>query len=129
MVKRFVSEPYPPLLLIDNLHFMDRHSRDFFRFFLKNADTKPFFVLTDRHPDPGVQEVFGGLETVALSPLSRDEALLKVINDLPGLLQTELYELFPGEERKRLQGLLLRLDQQGAVRREKKKGSYRVFPA
>ncbi|MBU8912799.1 MAG: AAA family ATPase [Spirochaetales bacterium] len=74
VVKRYASEPYPPLLLVDNLHFMDRHSRDFFRFFLKNADIKPFFILTDRHPDPGIQEVFSALETAVLPPLSRDEA-------------------------------------------------------
>ncbi|MCK4513620.1 MAG: AAA family ATPase, partial [Spirochaetaceae bacterium] len=43
IVKRYASEPYPTLLMVDNLHFMNRHSRDFFRFFLKNADIKPFF--------------------------------------------------------------------------------------
>ncbi|MEE8440965.1 MAG: adenylate/guanylate cyclase domain-containing protein, partial [Spirochaetia bacterium] len=75
VVKRYASEPYPPLLLVDNLRFMDRHSRDFFRFFLKNADIKPFFILTDRHPDPGIQEVFEALETVQLHPLSREEAI------------------------------------------------------
>lgn len=62
-------------------------------------------------------------------PLSLEESLLKVINDLPGLLQTELYALFPGEEKKRLQGLLLQFDRDGVIRREKKKNSYRVFPA
>ena len=87
VVKRYASEPYPPLLLVDNLHFMDRHSRDFFRFFLKNADIKPFFILTDRHPDPGVQEIFSALEPVLLPPLSRDEATLLVEETCPpGLL-------------------------------------------
>ncbi|MDT8420373.1 MAG: hypothetical protein RQ754_08075 [Desulfuromonadales bacterium] len=62
-------------------------------------------------------------------PVSLEEALLKVINDLPGLLQTELYALFPGEERKRLQAILLRLDRDGKIKREKKKSSYRVFLA
>lgn len=61
-------------------------------------------------------------------PASLEEGLLKVVTDLPGLLQTELYALFPGEERKRLQALLLRLDNKGLIKREKKKNSYRVFP-
>lgn len=62
-------------------------------------------------------------------PTSLEDGLLKVVNDLPGLLQTELYELFPAEERKRLQTLLLRLDRDGVIKREKKNSSYRVFPA
>jgi hypothetical protein len=45
------------------------------------------------------------------------------------MLQTELYELFPGEERKQLQALLLKMDRNGVIRREKKENSYRVFPA
>ncbi|HKJ04974.1 MAG TPA: hypothetical protein VJ974_05200 [Geopsychrobacteraceae bacterium] len=61
-------------------------------------------------------------------PTNLEDALIKVVTDLPGLLQTELYELFPGEERKRLQALLLQLDRKGVIRREKKKSSYRVFP-
>lgn len=69
-------------------------------------------------PDDNEDSESGGLE----------EGLLKVVTDLPGLLQTELYALFPGEERKRLQALLLRLDRKGLIKREKKKSSYRVFP-
>jgi class 3 adenylate cyclase len=74
VVNHYAAEPYAPLLLIDNLHFMDRQSRDFFRFFLKNTDIKPFFLLTDRQPDPGIQEVFECLETIPLSPLTREES-------------------------------------------------------
>ena len=62
-------------------------------------------------------------------PATLEESLLKVITELPGLLQTELYSLFSGEERKRLQALLLKLDRKGIIRREKKNSSYRVFPA
>lgn len=61
-------------------------------------------------------------------PVSLEESLLTVINDLPGLLQTELYALFPDSERKKLQTLLLKLDRNGLIRREKKNSSYRVFP-
>lgn len=61
-------------------------------------------------------------------PVSLEESLLTVINDLPGLLQTELYALFPDRERKKLQTLLLKLDRNGLIRREKKNSSYRVFP-
>ena len=61
-------------------------------------------------------------------PTNLEDGLLKVVTELPGLLQTEIYALFPGEERKRLQTLLLQLDRNGVIRREKKKSSYRVFP-
>lgn len=68
-----IGSPFSVILVIDNLRFVDRQSRDFFRFFLKNADVKPFFVLTDRHPDPADTEVFSGLATITIPTLSRSE--------------------------------------------------------
>lgn len=83
VVKQFASEPYPSVLVVENLHFMDRQSRDFFRFFLKNADVKPFFLMTDRHPDPGISEVFSSFEIVNLPPLSREESLRLIDETCP----------------------------------------------
>ncbi|PLX89371.1 MAG: hypothetical protein C0618_01340 [Desulfuromonas sp.] len=68
-------------------------------------------------------------ESSALQSDNLEDGLLKVVSDLPGLVQTEIYELFPEEERKRVQALLLKLDRDGKIRREKKKSSYRVFPS
>jgi hypothetical protein len=68
-------------------------------------------------------------EEEAAAPGTLEEGLLRMITELPGMLQTELYELFPGEERKQLQALLLKMDRNGVIRRERKENSYRVFPA
>jgi len=46
----------------------------------------------------------------------------------PGLLQTEMYKHFPHEKRKNLQGILLQLDNEKVLRREKDGNSYRLFP-
>lgn len=81
---------------------------------------------------PVVEPIKEGVDSTASDevdePVSLEESLLTVINDLPGLLQTELYALFPDSERKKLQALLLKLDRKGLIRREKKNSSYRVFP-
>lgn len=68
------DSPFSALLVVDNLSFMDRHSRDFFRFFLKNADTKPFLLLTDRRLQHSDADVFSELETTDLQPLQRPDA-------------------------------------------------------
>jgi tetratricopeptide (TPR) repeat protein len=61
-------------VFIDNLFFIDRQSRDFFEFFLKNAEVKPFFLLADRSEHPDILEVFRGVEVVHVPPLDREEA-------------------------------------------------------
>lgn len=78
IVKRILAKheagPYPVLVVIDNAGFMDEESRDFFQFFLRNADTKPFFLLADREVDPQLQELFRGMPELAVPPLSADES-------------------------------------------------------
>ena len=54
--------------------------------------------------------------------------LLAWIGTREGELQTALYAAFPGENRRMLQGILLELDREGKIRREKEKGTYRLFP-
>ena len=44
------------------------------------------------------------------------------------MLQTEIYKLFPHENRKHLQATLLQLDKEKVLRREKQGNSYRLFP-
>jgi hypothetical protein len=60
--------------------------------------------------------------------VSLDKKIVKQVREHPGLLQTELYGLFPAIGRKQLQDLLLRLGRQGVLQRKPEKGTYRLFP-
>lgn len=60
--------------------------------------------------------------------VSLDKMIAKQVGEHPGLLQTELYGLFPAIGRKQLQGLLLRLGRQGVLQRKPEKGTCRLFP-
>jgi hypothetical protein len=65
---------------------------------------------------------------VAGKAVSLEKRIAKQVREHPGLLQTELYGLFPAIGRKQLQGLLLRLGRQGVLQRKPEKGTYRLFP-
>ena len=56
------------------------------------------------------------------------ERLLERVREQPGILQTDLYGLYPEENRRTLQELLRKLDREGRVARTKEKGSYRLYP-
>lgn len=45
----------------------------------------------------------------------------------PGILQTEIYTQFPDESRKTLQTVLLEMDRDGVLRREREGSTYRLF--
>ena len=53
---------------------------------------------------------------------------MRLISAQPGLVQTDLYSRISGFNRKQIQQSLLEMDRQGVIRREKLKGSYRIFP-
>lgn len=72
---------------------------------------------------PGKPEKKG---SAAGKAASLDKRVAGQIKKNPGILQTELYGLFPGIARKRLQSLLLRLDRQGVLQRTPEKGTYRL---
>ena len=57
-----------------------------------------------------------------------DSRIMRLIEETPGLSQTELYEEFADTERRDIQKLLREMDQQGRLRREKKGNSYRLHP-
>ena len=59
---------------------------------------------------------------------SLEEKLLQKVNQNSGLLQTDLYDLFPDQDRKAMQALLLKMTKEGAISREKEKSTFRVFP-
>ncbi|MEA3464992.1 MAG: hypothetical protein U9R29_03105 [Thermodesulfobacteriota bacterium] len=50
------------------------------------------------------------------------------VTESPGILQTELYKLFPHDNSKHLQTMLLQLDKENILRRDKDGNSYRLFP-
>ena len=75
IVKRTESAPYSCLLCVDDLQFMDRSSRDFFSFYLRNADAKPFFLLLNRAVSEPISAVFGDLEELPIDPLSREDSI------------------------------------------------------
>lgn len=62
-------------------------------------------------------------------PDEQPEALmLERVRQSPGILQTEIYDAFASRGRKELQEMLLKMDREGRVRREKKGNTYRLFP-
>ncbi|MFW5718082.1 MAG: adenylate/guanylate cyclase domain-containing protein [Spirochaetota bacterium] len=75
IVKKNLDAPYSTLLCIDDLYCIDKSSRDFFRFYLRNADARPFFLFLNRALDPGLRETFAELEVVELEPLDHEETL------------------------------------------------------
>ena len=56
------------------------------------------------------------------------EQIMSAVEGSPGLAQAEIYDKFPGEDRRELQKLLRQLDQNGQLRREKKGSSYMIYP-
>lgn len=90
IVKRTIDAPYSTLLCVDDLYFMDKSSRDFFQFYLRNADASPFFVFIDREGDDRFQQVFHDLDVIRLEPLDRDETLELVQSLATEALDAEL---------------------------------------
>ncbi|TVQ18792.1 MAG: hypothetical protein EA382_17355 [Spirochaetaceae bacterium] len=75
IIQKNADAPYPPLVCIENLFFVDKNSLDFIAFYLKNADVKPFFLCTDRTPSPDVLQSLVGLDVVEVPPLDREQTL------------------------------------------------------
>jgi len=67
----------------------------------------------------------GGQERAIVSSLATQLVFLAQAE--PGILQTELYRRFPGENRRTLQELLRQLADEGRLRREKVKSSFRIY--
>ena len=67
----------------------------------------------------------GSSDVPESSPL--EQQILEEVSRRPGILQSDLYEYLPAIERRALQKILLDMDRQGKLRREKEKSSYRLF--
>lgn len=91
------------------------------------------WALEDK-PDSGLgpeaaadAEVEKGIDSVA--PDSLDARIIALVTRTPGILQTEVYAQFPDENRKSLQAVLLQMDRDGTLSREREGSSYRLFVA
>lgn len=74
-------------------------------------------------PEPAKQEP----ADVESEPSTLDSRIQVLIADQPGIMQTEIYAQLSEFDRKQLQHVLLVMDRAGAIRREKEKGSYRIY--
>ena len=85
IMKKHERSPYPIVLFIDDVQYIDPQSRDFFEFYLKNADLKPFFLFTERTSVPELDRVFSGLRQIPLSSLTEDDtiALIETLHPAP----------------------------------------------
>lgn len=99
------------------------------------ADQAAMSEQQDAEPSPApeppeVKSTEKGIELVASSEPEGGlvEQVLKLVEEMPGLAQTEIYSRFDASDRRELQKQLRLLDQQGKLRREKKGNSYRLYP-
>lgn len=73
-VREVPGSPYPPIVYVDDIHNLDKLSRDFFQYYLKQDGVKPFFLFSGRDVPSSLREIFPEASIVALEPLSREEA-------------------------------------------------------
>lgn len=62
------------------------------------------------------------------SPANLEARILRRVKEQPGILQTEIYGLFPGEKRRLLQEHLKGMDRAGVLKRVKEGGTYKLLP-
>jgi class 3 adenylate cyclase len=88
IIKQTEDSPYSAILCVENLFFVDKGSLDFFTFFLKNADCKPFFICTDRASASETVEPFQDLQRFELPPLDREQTIELVETIAPDLVES-----------------------------------------
>ena len=76
IIKSFENSIYAPVVIIDNITFIDKKSRDFIRYMIDHIDYKPFFLISDRIFDPNISKIFPETEELLLPPLSKEESRL-----------------------------------------------------
>ena len=64
-----------------------------------------------------------------VAPPSLEEQITRRVTENPAILQTELYTVFPEENRRTLQEMLRKMEREGGLKRTKEGGTYRLFPA
>jgi len=83
-------------------------------------------------PAPPVSPQKGRVSDSSKGPREVGRPLAERLSDLvrkePGILQTELYRRFPDENRRALQEQIREMVEEGSLRREKEKSTFRLFP-
>ena len=74
IMERCRGAVYSPLLFIDDAQYLDRPSREFYQYFLKNAVHKPFVLMAGRDHSQQLRDAFPDLKPLRLGPLSPPEA-------------------------------------------------------
>jgi len=58
-----------------------------------------------------------------------EERIVRRVTETPGILQTELYMLFPEENRRILQEALKTMAKEGGLKRKREGATFKLFPA
>jgi len=74
MLDRHAKAVYSAFIFVDNAQAMDRASREFLAYYLKNGRQKPFVLLAAREQRQALRDAFPELRPLRLSALRADEA-------------------------------------------------------
>jgi len=74
IMERHSKAVYSALLFVDNAQAMDRPSREFLAYYLKNGAHKPFTLMAGRDQPQALRDSFPELRTLRLEPLPLEEA-------------------------------------------------------
>lgn len=86
-------------------------------------------VAGENHPEKEAERPVAAKGPVIVeSPANLETRVLQRVREQPGILQTELYVLLPGEKRRVLQELLKGMDRAGVLKRVKEGGTYKLHP-
>ncbi|MAG14250.1 MAG: hypothetical protein CMN78_06610 [Spirochaetales bacterium] len=83
IVSRDRDRPYSAILFLDNTHIVDKESRNFFRFYLRNSKVLPFFILAGRSEDSECRAIFRDLKHIQLEPLAGGDSKEMLLSLLP----------------------------------------------
>ncbi|MDY0292187.1 MAG: hypothetical protein RBR02_07635 [Desulfuromonadaceae bacterium] len=104
----------------------------FYRQMSAGATQSDSSLVQDEKPKSGAG-VENNTETPSAGGFAEPDTLeaqiVALVSRTPGILQTEIYTNFPDENRKNLQAILLQMDRDGALRREREGSTYRLFVA
>lgn len=85
IMERQLRAVYPALLLVDNAQAMDRQSRDFLVYYIKNGVYKPFTLMAGRDQPQALRDAFPGIKTLRLEPLPRKESRMLALSHWPDI--------------------------------------------
>jgi len=74
IMERHANAVYSAVLFVDNAQAMDRPSREFLAYYLRNGTYKPFMLMTGRDQPQALRDSFPTLKSLRLDPLPQAEA-------------------------------------------------------